>query len=135
MSKRKRNDAQSPSSRPFRVGEQIRQVLGEVLGAGRIKDPRLSDVMITVTEVRMTPDLQHAKVFVSVFGKEADEVMAGLESAKGLFRRTIGREIRLKFTPELRFLLDESIERGARMEALIKENNAPSDSSLPDDEE
>ncbi|NLG80573.1 MAG: 30S ribosome-binding factor RbfA [Firmicutes bacterium] len=103
-----------------RVAEAIRSEVAEIL-AREIKDPRLG--FATVTDVEVSDDLRHVKVFVSVMGDKAqvDETMAALESATGFVRSEIGRRIRLRHTPEIIFRYDTSIKRGARVFELLKE--------------
>jgi ribosome-binding factor A len=107
------------SQRVEKVQKVAREVLGETIQT--LKDPRIG--FVTVTAVRMTRDLQHARVFVSVFGseEERDETMAGLKSATPFLRSQLGREIRLKFLPELTFELDTGPETAERLERLIKQ--------------
>jgi ribosome-binding factor A len=108
------------SARMRRVNEAIRQVLSDAL-AGELKDPRVG--FVTVTEVNASPDLRHARVYVSVFGPEAEResTMDGLRSAHGFLQGRIGGELHLKHTPELRFMLDDTAERAARLERLLDE--------------
>lgn len=114
--------------RPERVGEQIRQVLSDLLMSGAFKEPRLGAAdIVSFTEVRVTGDLRGARVFTSVFPSEPEvvsEVMAGLEAATPRVRALLAREVRLRHTPELRFSHDASIEQGAAMERLIAEVRA-----------
>jgi ribosome-binding factor A len=109
-----------PSGRMRRVDEAVREVLGDVL-VTEIKDPRVG--FVTVTDVKTSPDLRHARVYVSVLGG-ADEGVASLEglgSAHGFLQRRVASELRLKHTPELTFILDETATRAARLEQLIDE--------------
>lgn len=111
--------------RPQRVGEQIRQILSELMVSGGFKLPELAKAdLVSFTEVRVTPDLRSARVFTSIFPSEPDvveAVMKGLIEAQPRIRSMVGQEMSIRHTPELTFTHDESIERGARMEALIKE--------------
>ena len=102
-----------------RVNESVRQVLSEALL--ELKDPRIG--FVTVTGVVTSPDLRHARVFVSVFGneKKQQKSMAGLDAAHGVLQARISRELRLKRTPQLEFVYDRSVEEGVRMSALIDE--------------
>jgi ribosome-binding factor A len=103
-----------------RVDEAMRQVLGEAL-AQDLKDPRVG--FVTVTDVKTSPDLRHARVYVSVLG-DADSqaaTLAGLRSAHGFLQNRVAGELRLKRTPELRFELDDTAERAARLERIIDE--------------
>jgi ribosome-binding factor A len=106
-----------------RVDEAIREVLGDALSQD-LKDPRVG--FVTVTEVRTSADLRHARVFVSVFGTpdEQQATLAGLASAHGIVQARIARELRLKRTPTLEFELDDTAARAARLESLIESANA-----------
>jgi ribosome-binding factor A len=108
-----------------RVNEAVRQVLSEALR--ELKDPRIG--FVTVTGVETSPDLRHARVFVSVLGNELkrERSLAGLEAAHGVLQRRLARELRMKRTPQLAFEYDPAVERGVRMTKLI-------DELAPDDE-
>jgi ribosome-binding factor A len=108
-----------------RVNESVRQVLSEAVG--ELKDPRIG--FVTVTGVETTPDLRQARVYVSVFGSEEarQETLAGLDAAHGVLQGRLGRELRMKRTPQLAFEYDPTVERGVRMTQLI-------DELAPDDE-
>src|SRR5205809_6597105 len=107
------------SNRMRRVNEAVRQVLSEAVG--ELKDPRIG--FVTVTGVKTSPDLRQARVFVSVFGSaEAQaESLAGLEAAHGVLQSRLGRELRMKRTPQLTFEYDPSVAEGVRMSKLIDE--------------
>src|ERR671931_131847 len=107
------------SERLRRVDEAVKEVLSE--GIGELKDPRIG--FVTVTGVRTSPDLRHAKVFVSVLGSERqrEQSLAGLAAAHGVLQARVARELRLKRTPQLTFEYDPSVERGVRMTQLIDE--------------
>src|ERR671927_724774 len=107
------------ADRMRRVNESVRQVLSEAVG--ELKDPRIG--FVTVTGVETSSDLRHARVFVSVFGPEETqtETLAGLEAAHGALQARLGRELRMKRTPQLAFEYDPSVERGVRMTQLIDE--------------
>jgi ribosome-binding factor A len=112
--------AAGPSQRQLRAGELVRHALVEVLREEDIDDPALQGVSVTVSEVRMSPDLKHATVFAQPLGGEhAQEVAAGLNRHAKFLRGRLGRHIELKFTPDLRFLVDESFEAARRMDALF----------------
>lgn len=108
--------------RSNRVAEQIKKELGEIL-TQKLKDPRVG--FVTVTDVEVTGDLQHAKVFISVLGDEEKkkETFLGLSKAQGFIRSEIGQRIRLRKTPELHFEFDEAIEYGNRIETILRELN------------
>ncbi|MBI2375625.1 MAG: 30S ribosome-binding factor RbfA [Deltaproteobacteria bacterium] len=120
--KQSRSPRPGASTRPSRVQEAMREELAKLLSDGTIKDPRLESAMLTVTEVRITSDLQLAKVFVSAYGEPeaVAEAFRGLWSATGVLRREVTRRLALRVAPELTFELDESIENGARIEALLR---------------
>jgi|SRR5918911_89318 ribosome-binding factor A len=107
------------SERLRRVDEAVKEVLSE--GIGELKDPRIG--FVTVTGVRTSPDLRHARVFVSVLGSERkrEQSLAGLAAAHGVLQARVARELRLKRTPQLAFEYDPSVERGVRMTQLIDE--------------
>ena len=111
--------------RPQRVGHLIQQELGRLFAKG-FRDPRITG-MITITGVEIPPDLKQATVFYSMLGTEAErkETAKGLAAAAGYMRREIGHVIGLRYTPELRFVFDESIERGDRIERLLKQTREP----------
>jgi ribosome-binding factor A len=102
-----------------RVNESVRAVVAE--GVRGLKDPRIG--LVTVTGVRVTPDLREATVYVSVLGSEKKRraTLAGLRSAHGVLQARINAELSLRRTPQLAFEYDESVERGVKMSALIDE--------------
>ena len=107
------------TDRMRRVNESVRQVLSEALL--ELKDPRIG--FVTVTGVQTSADLRHARVYVSVLGSERKRVraLAGLEAAHGVLQARLGRELKMKRTPQLAFEYDPSVERGVRMTKLIDE--------------
>ena len=112
MSKRTSKTGPDPSQRQLRVGETIRRALADVLMRGELHEPELDGVAITVGEVRCSPDLKIATAFVlPLGGRDAERVLAALDRAKGELRRQVTRAVRLKFSPELRFKLDETFDR------------------------
>ena len=109
------------TDRMRRVNESVRQVLSESLGD--LKDPRIG--FVTITGVETSPDLRHAKVFVSVLGsaKKRDATLSGLNSSHGVLQAALAKELRMKRTPQLTFEYDPTVERGVRLSALIDELN------------
>jgi ribosome-binding factor A len=108
------------AERMRRVDEAVREVLSDALSHD-LKDPRVG--FVTVTDVKTSPDLRHARVFVSVLG-DADAIaasLAGLESAHGFLQGRVGSELRLKNTPALQFVHDDTAARAQRLEQLIDE--------------
>src|SRR5215211_6640351 len=106
------------SDRMRRVNEAVREVLSARIAEG-LKDPRIG--FVTLTSVDTSPDLRHARVFVSVLGDESErrETLAGLSSAHGVLQQAIANELRMKRTPTLQFVFDESIDRGMRITELL----------------
>ena len=110
------------SNRINRINEEIQKSLAGKLRTG--KDPRVSGTMISITRVETTPDLRYAKVYVSFLEEDkAKEAMKGLQSAGGYLRREVGNDLKLRYTPELVWALDDSITYGAKMLEII--NNLP----------
>jgi len=115
-------------SRKERVSEQIRRELAELIRT-ELKDPRVG--MISITEVEVTADYAHAKVFFSSMSGSENlaEIMTGLEKSSGFLRRELGKRISIHTTPQLHFVFDQSLERGADLSKLIQEAVAISTSS------
>ncbi len=112
MAKRRFESGSGPSQRQLRVGELIRRALSQILARGEVHDPDLAGVSITVGEVRTSPDLRVATVFVlPLGGANADKMLDALRRARGEIRRAVTKAVELKFSPELRFVLDESFDR------------------------
>jgi len=120
------------SSRPRRVAEQIQRELAELLRL-EVKDPRVG--MITVTDVEVTTDYSHAKVFFTLLGDEGrvQEALKGLQSAAGFLRSEISHRMKLRTMPQLHFIHDTSIEHGMRLDKLI-EDAVAEDAKHPHDE-
>ena len=106
------------SDRMRRVDEAVRQVLSDAV-AQDLQDPRIG--FVTVTSVKTSSDLRHARVYVSVFGDDAEraDTLAGLESARGALQRRLARELRMKHTPTLEFDYDDTIDRAMRVEQIL----------------
>jgi ribosome-binding factor A len=107
-----------PADRMRRVNEALREVLSARITAG-LKDPRIG--FVTVTAVDTSPDLRHARVYVSVLGTEEEraDTLEGLESSRGFLQADIARQLRMKRTPTLTFAHDEALERGMRISQLL----------------
>ena len=106
------------SNRIGRINEEIQKELASLIR--NLKDPRVQDTMISITHVETTPDLRYAKVYVSFLQEErAADAMKGLKSAGGYLRRELGAALKLRYTPELTWALDDSITYGAKMLKLI----------------
>ena len=110
-----------PSNRIGRINEEIQRELAALIP--HVKDPRVTG-MISVTAVETTPDLRYAKVYVSMLDKSsAKEVVKGLKSAAGYLRRELGRALSLRYTPELVFVEDDSIDKGAHILEMLRDPN------------
>lgn len=120
-------------NRTKRIGEEIRKVVSSILIAG-IKDYRINS-MVSVTDVEVTTDLKYAYIYVSVLGGDREATLAGLKSASGYVRREVGKAVNLRYTPEIIFKIDDSIEKGVYMSTLIRKvNEKHSDSSEVEEE-
>ena len=110
------------SDRMRRVDEAIREVLSDAVGQG-LKDPRIG--FVTVTDVKTSPDLRHARVFVTVLGDDEQRTasLAGLQSAHGLLQRRVASKLRMKRTPTLRFVYDDTTDRAMNIEELLTEDD------------
>jgi ribosome-binding factor A len=109
------------SQRQLRVGEAVRHALAEVLAQGEVHDPVLEGHMITVPEVRMSPDLRLATIYVMPLGgRDEAAVIAALERNKRYLRGVIARKVNLKFAPDIRFRLDERFDEAERIEKLLR---------------
>jgi ribosome-binding factor A len=116
-----RESAAGASQRQLRVGEAVRHALAEVLAHGEVHDPVLEGHMITVPEVRMSPDLRLATIYVMPLGgRDAKAVVAALERNKRYLRGVIARKVNLKFAPDIRFRLDERFDEAERIEKLLR---------------
>jgi ribosome-binding factor A len=113
-----------PGERMRRVDQAIRQVLADAL-AGHLKDPRVG--FVTVTHVKTSPDLRHARVFVTVLGDLAqrDDSLDGLRSAHGFLQARLAAELELKHTPELEFIYDDTTDKAMRVERLLSNRRTP----------
>jgi len=109
------------SVRLLRVGEQVRHVLAEILMRGDVHDEVLAAHQVSVTEVRMSPDLKHATVFVKpLLGADEAQVLKALRTNTAFFQGEVARRVNLKYAAKLKFLPDESFDEGARIDALLR---------------
>ena len=110
-----------PSNRIGRINEEIQREMSSLIRT--VKDPRVADAgMVSVTAVETTPDLKYAKIFVSVLDKSASaQALKGLKSASGYLRRELGRALSLRNTPELTFVRDDSIDKGAHILDMLRD--------------
>jgi ribosome-binding factor A len=109
-----------PTQRQLRVGEELRHLLAGILARHELHDPALHDATVTVTEVRISPDLKSATAFVMPLGGvHVPEVLAALQRGAGFMRGLIAREMDLRYVPALRFVLDTTFDHASRIEALL----------------
>ena len=117
------------SNRILLINEEIQKELSSLLRT--VKDPRVQNVMISITRVETTPDLRYTKVYVSFLPEDKTaDAMAGLKSAAGYLRRELGRNLRLRYSPEIVWAADDSIVYGANMLKLINSLEVPHDDDL-----
>jgi ribosome-binding factor A len=111
----------STHSRPERVGQEIQAAVGELLSRGMLRDPRIG--FITITGVKVSPDLRVARVFYSMMGTEEEraQTQKGLDAAKGFVRREVTARVQLRVSPEVFFSFDASVGEGDKIERLLKE--------------
>jgi ribosome-binding factor A len=115
-----RKQAAGPSQRQLRVAEEIRHVLAGVFARQELRDPELADVQITVTEVRIGPDLKHAIAFVARLGRsDVDVLLPALKRATPFLRGQVAHSLRLKFAPDLTFQPDTSLEYATKIDRLL----------------
>jgi ribosome-binding factor A len=125
-----------PSQRQLRVGELIRHTLAEMLARGEVRDPDLEGLVVTVTEVRPSPDLRVATVYVMPLGGVGgDLALAALGRAAPYLRGRIAREVELRFAPELRFALDTTFDEATRIEKLLRSPPVARDLGERDEDE
>jgi ribosome-binding factor A len=121
MSKRPSEGRSGPSQRSLRVGELVRHALADMLSRGEIHDPVIESHLITVPEVRMSPDMRLATIYVMPLGgKDAQPVLEALERNKKYLRGELSHRVNLKFAPDLRFRIDERFEEAERIEKLLR---------------
>src|SRR6201992_4295237 len=125
-----------PSQRQLRVGEALRHALADVLRRNDIRDPDLEGVSVTVTQVKPSADMRYATVYCDPLGgKNAHVIIAALNRHKGFLRGEMGRLIITKFTPDLRFLEDQSFAEAEKIENILKSPQVARDWAATDDEE
>lgn len=139
---RKKKSSTPTGQRPLRVGEEIRHALSHILTfeMDRLDDPDLYGKSVTVTEVRISPDLRNATAFVvplgaTVEGYDAGPLIKALNRASGYFRGMLAKEVRLQFSPTIRFRLDESFDEASRIEAVLHDPAVARDLAHDDDDD
>ncbi|MEY4502069.1 MAG: ribosome-binding factor RbfA [Pseudomonadota bacterium] len=112
---------ETKSVRTLRVGEQVRHVLSEILARGDVHDATLDKHMVSVTEVRMSPDLRHATVFIKpLLGKEEGAVLKALRTNTAYLQREVASRVQQKYAAKLKFLADDSFDEGTHIDTLLR---------------
>ena len=136
MSKERNRRPTGPNQRMLRVGEIVRHALAEIFARGDIVDDDLSGAVITVPEVRMSPDLKLANTYIMPLGgARAAEIVAALNRHQRFIRGQLAPAIDLKFAPELRFFVDETFEQFGKIDALLKTDRVQRDLHAEDDDD
>jgi ribosome-binding factor A len=116
-----KHEQQEKSVRTLRVGEQVRHILSEILQRGDVHDETLASHLVSVTEVRMSPDLRHATVFVKpLLGKDEEAVLKALRTNTAFLQREVATRVKMKYAAKLKFLADESFDEGSHIDALLR---------------
>ncbi len=137
----RRSGGSAPTQRQLRVGEELRHVLAAVLSRGELRDPALQDASITVTEVRVSPDLRNATAFVMPLGgAQAADMLPALRRAAPFLRGQVARAMDLRVVPQLDFTLDTSFDNAQRIDGLLRRPEVARDLDAappggPDDDE
>ncbi|WPZ21484.1 30S ribosome-binding factor RbfA [Sulfitobacter faviae] len=135
MAKNKLHEGPGPSQRQLRVGETVRRALSDVLARGDVHDTDLNRMSITVGEVRISPDLKIATAYVLPLGGEGqDEVLKLLARNKSELRRQVAKKLTLKFSPDLRFQLDQTFDRMDDTRRMLNQEVVRRDADAPDDD-
>jgi ribosome-binding factor A len=123
--------AETPENRSVRllkVGEQVRHVLSDILQRGDVHDETLATHLVSVTEVRMSPDLRHATVFVKpLLGKDEEAVLKALRTNTAYLQREVAHRVKMKYAAKLKFLADESFDEGSHIDRLLRDPNVARD--------
>ncbi|ABF52334.1 30S ribosome-binding factor RbfA [Sphingopyxis alaskensis] len=119
---RHKEQSEGPSVRVLRVGEQVRHVLSEILARGDVHDDVLATHPVSVTEVRMSPDLRHATVFVKpLLGKDEEAVLKAMRTNTAYLQREVAHRIRMKYAAKLKFLADDSFDEASHIDRLLRD--------------
>jgi ribosome-binding factor A len=131
---RQQSTPETRSVRLLKVGEQVRHVLSDLLSRQQVHDPVLTAHSVSVTEVRMSPDLRHATVYVkSLLGADEDEVLKALRTNTAFFQREVAQRLKLKYAARLKFMPDESFDEAGRIDALLADPRVARDLGRDED--
>jgi len=121
------------SQRQLRVGQEIKKVVAQMIEKGELRDPKLTEAFITVTQVQVSPDLKYATASViTLNGRDIDEIVNLLNGSAWLFKKQIGSKLQLRYTPDLKFEEDESFEQVDKIEKLLRSPKVASDLAKKD---
>ena len=113
---------EGPSVRVLRVGEQVRHVLSDILMRGDVHDDVLAKHMVSVTEVRMSPDLRYATAYIKpLLGQDEEAVLKALRTNTAFFQKEVAKRIKLKYAAKIKFIADESFDEGSHIEQLLRD--------------
>jgi ribosome-binding factor A len=119
----------------LRVGEQVRHALSDILMRGDVHDPVLQSHLVSVTEVRMSPDLRHATVFVRpLLGQDEETVLKALRANTAYLQRTVATRVNTKYAAKLKFIADESFDEGSHIDAILRSDKVARDLGAPEEE-
>jgi ribosome-binding factor A len=128
MMARKQYTPEEHSVRLLKVGERVRHVLSELLQRGDVHDPVLQSHLVSITEVRMSPDLRHATVFVKpLLGQGEDAVLKALRQNTAFLQREVAHRVRMKYAAKLKFVADESFDEGTHIDRLLRSEKVAQD--------
>lgn len=120
--------AETRSVRLLRVGEQVRHTLSDILARGDVHDEVLAKHSVTITEVRMSPDLRHATVFMKpLLGRDEEAVLKALRTNTAFLQREVAARVRMKYAAKLKFVADESFDEGSHIDALLRDPHVARD--------
>jgi len=123
-----KSPVEGPSVRTLRVGEAMRHVIAEILQRGDVHDETLGSHLVSVTEVRMSPDLRHATVFVKpLLGRDEEAVLKALRTNTAYLQREVAKRVKTRFVAKLKFLGDESFEEGSHIDKLLRDPKVAQD--------
>ncbi len=132
----RREGPSGPSQRQLRVGEALRHAIADILFRNEIQDPDLAGVSVTITQVKPSPDMRHATVYCEPLGGEnADVIIKALNRHKGFLRGEMGHRLTMKFTPELRFVEDESFAEALKIDSILRSERVSRDIAATDGDE
>jgi ribosome-binding factor A len=125
---RRTETSEGRSVRLLRVGEQVRHVLSELLQRGDVHDDTLQSHLVSITEVRMSPDLRHATIFVKpLLGEDEEKVLKALRQNTAFFQREVAHRVRTKYAAKLKFVADESFDESSHIERILRSDKVAQD--------